>query len=275
MSHDAHNPTSGAPGSRDPRQMLDAYLDGMLEAADAAAFEKALADDPALRAEVEAQRSIDTSLSRLFHREAPISFAGPIPDEPTVSATTQLKLVGTEATPAPPELKKAWFAKSISPWSAVAAVLVFATIAGLYLGGVIDPDKWIRGGESLVAANDVYKRKVENGFEPDWVCETDEQFIKNTTDMFNEPLLIRSTDAVKIVGWSYYEPVLSKSTAILLTVVDGKEVIVVMDKKENDRKLRLPKSSGLNEFSQVIGNAVLHEITPFDSARVLPLVERK
>ncbi len=286
MSHDAHNPGGGTPPPppRDPQEMLDAYLDGILEGQDLALFEHALDQNPSLKAAVDAQQSIDDSLSRLFHPAEPFVFRGEAaaqtaPSAPAPTLTTPALKLATGDNGALPRVKpkrpSGLFAKPVSPWSAVAAVLVFATLAGLYITGVIDPAKLLGPSQRLVAPEVVYERKVNTGFTPDWVCETDAQFVKNTTDYLGEPLLIRSTDSVEVVGWSYYEPVFSNNTVVLLAKVDGKEVIVAMDRKVHDRTIRLPKSSGLHEFHQVIGNAVLVEVSPFDTPRVLPLVERK
>jgi hypothetical protein len=257
--------------------MLDEYFDGVLTGEDLAAFERALAASPELRAALEAQRSIDASLARLFHRSGPVALPGQA-DPPTV-APPMLRLTGEGGPGAAPAATGAAatvgrLSRPISGWWAAAAVMVFGVLAGLYVTGVINVDRW-RAGPSLIAADAVYKRKVENDFRPDWVCANDEQFIANTKSMFDEPLLVQSTDGVEVVGWSYYEPVLSSKTAILLAKVDGKEVIVVMDRKENDRKLRLPASSGLHDYKQVIGNVVMHEVSPFDRPRVIPLVQRK
>ena len=68
MSQDAHNPTSGTPPTPSA-DLLEAYLDGALEGDALAAIERAIAADPALKAEIDAQRSINASLSRLFQAE--------------------------------------------------------------------------------------------------------------------------------------------------------------------------------------------------------------
>ncbi len=278
MSQDAHNPTSG--GGSHPADLLDAYLDGMLEGDALAAFEQTIAADPALRAEVQAQRSINASLSRLFQAEpmtlraelngdAPVTIAAP-----SQSPTPPLRLVGAEEAAPTAPVKTGRLGKPISPWYGVAAVLVFGVIAGLYVAGVIDPQKWFNA-PGLIEPHVVYERKVKTNFLPDHVCTTDEEFIKYTKDWLGEPLLIRNTDSIKVVGWSSYEPVLSTGTSILMATVDGKEVILVMDRKKNDRKIQPPKSTGLHDFSKEFGDVIVHEITPFDSPRILPIVEQK
>src|SRR5947209_4652953 len=49
-----------------PRDLLDAYLDGQLDVEMRVEFEAKLQRDPTLRAQVEQQRAIDSSLQRSF-----------------------------------------------------------------------------------------------------------------------------------------------------------------------------------------------------------------
>ena len=53
-------------GDDDRTRKLDAYLDGLLEAAERDAFERKIASDPKLRVDVERQAIVDASLARLF-----------------------------------------------------------------------------------------------------------------------------------------------------------------------------------------------------------------
>jgi hypothetical protein len=284
MSHDAHNPTPSSP----PPERLDAYLDRLLPDDERDAFEHELANNPALRAEVDAQRSIDNSLTRLFRRADPIS----LPDRSngTVHATSKPSRTlpqppATRAIQSPgartaedddtPRARLPLAQRPIPPRALLAAAALIAlTCAGLYWSGTISPRKWVQPAETFLSPDALYERKVSSGFNPDWVCETDEQFIKTVKDAWGEPLLIRSTDAVKVVGWSYYEPVLSSDTLVLLTKVDGLEVIVVMDHKGHDRSISMASCSKLQHFRRVFGDVVMYEITPFYESRVLPLVER-
>lgn len=272
MSQDAHHPTggdaAGLPG--EPWSMIDAYLDGMLEGDDLARFERAMAEDPSLQAEIEAQRRIDTSLTRLYQHADPIKLP---PESVQTAPSLRLTEEPAHAAAAPAAKKQNFLTRPFSPLMSVAASLLIVGLISLFVTGVIDPGAWF-SNKGLVSPESVYQSKVATGFIPDWVCTTDQQFVENTRDLLDEPFLIRSTGSVEVVGWAYYSPVLSRKTIILLTRVEGKEVIVVMDHKENDRRLRLPRTTGLHDFSEVVGNAVLHEITPFDAPRVLPLVER-
>jgi hypothetical protein len=263
MSHDAHPPT--------PSDRLDAYLDGLLEGEELAAFERQIEQDAALRAEVQAQRGIDDALGRLFSREKAISLR----DDPREARTVAFD--GATA-PADPPLRLADAPRARVRWSlrsnilvGIAAMLAI-TFVGLYATGLLGPGYFFGNDRPIVQPWDVYTRKVSTGFNPDWVCESDEQFVKTTHDLWGESLLARGTDLVQIVGWSYYEPVFSPSTGVLLTKVEGTEVIVVMDRVEKDRRLKAPQSSGLHLFRDVKGGVVVYEVTPFKEPRVIPLI---
>jgi hypothetical protein len=292
MSHDAHNtpPPPAKPPSLPPagtggfEGQLDDYLDGLLQGDELAAFERALASNPILKAQVNAQRSINDSLSRLFRHEEPIPLRGApgatggAAEAPTIQAPT-LRLAGgtvgsgveSSGTPAKVVKRQSFRTSALVGLAAVLAL----TFAGLYVSGWIDISDFLGTSKGLISPQDVYERKVATGYNPDWFCETDEQFLELTNNLWGESLLVQNTEDVKVVGWSYYEPVLSEANAILLTKVDGKEVIVVMDRKANDRPLKTAKSSGLHVFNRVVGGVTMHEVTPFDTPRVLPLVQQR
>lgn len=271
MSHGAHNPTSQAPGS-DPRAQLEAYLDGMLEGEALTAFERSVAMDSTLKAEVEAQRAINASLGRLFHRAEAVSLPSGAGEDGTATIQPpQLKLAGDGALPGKGGARPAWL-RRLTPLLAVAAV-VAAAFAGLYFTGTIS--EWQAQNKGLINPADYYARKVNAGFVPEWKCENAEQFVKLTKQWWKEGFLIPDTDDVKVVGWSYYDPVLSRDNRFILVTVGEEKVIIVIDLKEEDRRITLPRSSKLHDFRTEVGKLVMHEITPLREARVLPLVERK
>lgn len=277
MSHDAQHPTSPSPTDR-----LEAYLDGALTGEDLAAFQRELAANPALRAEIEAQERINDSLGRLFARDAAVRLPGDATitvadDPPTALPTAQsapaLRLAGSQAAQAAPTPVPATARRSLRSNVLVGiAAMLALTFGGLYVTGWLGPADFFGSSRPVVQPWQVYERKVSTGFNPDWVCENDEQFIKVTNDLWGESLLARGTDLIQIVGWSYYEPVFSASTGVLLTKVEGTPVIVVMDRKEKDRKLRIPESKGLQLFREEKGNVVLYEVTPYKEPRVLPVI---
>jgi len=66
------NPESSM--SPNPSDAVDRYLDGLMEEADRKAFERSLEHDDELRAQVELQARLDTSLNRRFApRDVPLA----------------------------------------------------------------------------------------------------------------------------------------------------------------------------------------------------------
>jgi hypothetical protein len=59
---------------------------------------------------------------------------------------------------------------------------------------------------------------------------------------------------------------------VLLARVDGKEVIVVVDRKAREKSPLPPARSGLRSFREEYGNLVLYEVTPLDHPTILPLL---
>lgn len=126
---------------------------------------------------------------------------------------------------------------------------------------------------------EIYQAQAGNGFTPEWVCTTDEEFVRTVRDRFGEPgLLPMATMGVEVIGWAYNTPVLSNRTATLMTRVDGREVLVLIDSAEKDVNLRRAGEAmgapGLNLFKRRLGGLVLYEVTPLDSARVIPAFVR-
>ena len=61
------------------------------------------------------------------------------------------------------------------------------------------------------------------------------------------------------------------SALVLYPALTGKDnVVVLMDRKGDDRKLKLPETSNLHLFRREVGPLVLYEISPLNEQRVLP-----
>src|SRR5262245_33349460 len=99
---------------------LAAYLDGTLSADQRTAFEASVSRDPALKAELDFQRRLDGSLSRLFDHD------GQTEEAPAVAGTI------SPAT-ATPRRRYRWFA-------AAAAFLLTATLTVYFLSAPTDPN---------------------------------------------------------------------------------------------------------------------------------------
>lgn len=232
------------------RDRLNAYLDGTLDPAAKAEFERALQSDLSLRAEVDLQREIDASLGRLFAYEAPAAAPATLKYEP----------------PAPS--KRAWVARIA--WLASAAAVALGVFSYVQFGSP--------SGDTHPAPAAFYATVVDGGWKPSWACENEEQFARAVANQFqltSASLVVPfDTPGVQLVGWCYANSFragtpLSERSLMLLTNVDGKRVLVVMDRIEKDRALKIERGKGLSMFRREIGGLVLYEVTPLDAPRVL------
>lgn len=218
---------------------LDLYLDGQLSAEQAAAFERRMMATPALRAEVDAARSIDNNLRELFA----------VPSDLNVPVTTQ-------QSTSVPWWRRRWFA-------AAAAILL------LFIGYAVSP--WSRVMPPSALAQ-TYFAQVDKGFIPEVVCTTPEAFATWTQTQFKEPLTPATLPAsIQLLGWSKTK-LISDYTGILLAKVDGKEVIVLMDSTMYSKKLDDTYMHGLHAYETTMGKVRVIEVTPFDTTHVIPYI---
>jgi hypothetical protein len=233
---------------RRPGSELDAYLDGILTAEERGRFEARLAADPALAEEVQTQRRIDGSLARIFAE----------PDD--FSLPSRGRAIG----PAPRSIP-AW-----QRWAIVGlAAAILMTVLGVYLPSMVGPGAPPR---HRIEVSRLYQAKVEGGFIPDEVCTSDEQFAAWVKERFGEPLAPSGhPEAVQYVGWSYAR-VMSDYTGVLLARVEGRPVLVLLDRADRATTAPARPGRGLSLHRAQVGNLILYEVTPLREARVLPLL---
>lgn len=242
-----------------PGELLDRYLDGLLTELELRAFEAELSRNPALMAQVDRQRTIDAALKREFTPPpAGTQFA------PTRATAPTLRF------PTGPKAQR---------WRLGIAAAVLLALGGLwiYLQNTV-----YRERPQIAAINVVYNHLVGSGYTPEWVCKDDREFAESVDNRLGQPLLVASgLPGIEILGWAYATTAdgqpkqgyggtpISENTMILMTRVDGREVLVLVDRLKADRSPEIAPESTLRIHRREVGKLVLYEISPFDQARVI------
>lgn len=252
--------------------LLDAYLAGELRGPELAEFEARLAADADLRAVADAQRRVDQSLRRAFvPAVTPVPARAPVPAE----AGDGQSAVQTVRDPIPISGRPDSGVRAGSTAPTPRRWWGYAAAAALLLGGAAVFTRVYTHEEQRppLEAHTVYASLNSAGWKPEFECKTDAEFIDLTTRRLGQPLVAAASPGVTLLGWGYadgYGPIVSEETMTLLTEVDGRRVLVLMDRKRNDRRMADPPlADGLRMFRRVLGHAVLYEITPLDSERVI------
>lgn len=239
------------------QQILDAYFDNRLSAAERVAFEQRIEREPALRRAVHAQRQIDAALQRVYrapNAEAVLARA---------RAQAALRPVGT-----PRIIKLAWAVGAIG---AAAALVMFAVYTNVFdlrpsRPKVVDPDAYRR-------LENIYDAQVAAGFRPNWECREPEQFKSTFRNDLGQGLAFAMipTDA-SVWGIGYAETLMSVNTKLILVKLGDTPILVFVDRRSADREMVLPPGRGLNLFRRELGGLVLYEVSPLPEAKVLPLL---
>jgi len=229
---------------------LDRYLDGLLADAELRAFEEQMVRDPQLAAQVEAQRQIDESLRRVMLA----------PSAPAVPGESySLRPSG-------------WGRIRSSPWIAIAAVLIIGVsvwrVWDVYYAHPTQETIYPAGGAPRTM-DTIYQVEKSRGFVPMWVCRDDKEFATTFWKNLGSALTFRNPPAnVDSLGLSYGNTIgLSPKTVYMLFKINGREVIVFIDKKSNDQNPKLT-TPGLNLFRRETGEFVLYEMTPLERPMV-------
>jgi hypothetical protein len=223
---------------------LERFLDGTLDEADRIEFERELARRNGVRGEADLQSRIDDSLRRLFD---PARDAKPPEARETVATM-------------PPR-------RRLRGPLAVAAGFVLLVAGGWLLWNTLRPaasdgyGPW-RSLEQVYAAADTGELDF-------WVCEDEKEFIDTFVSHYAQPLMLGDLPGdVETLGLAYCRS-LSPTSTCVLSKVDGRMVVVVVDRIERDRVTPPSPGSGLNRFRGTVGALVLYEITPLDEPRLI------
>lgn len=281
---------------------LDAYLDRQLTASEVRSFEARLAGEPALRDCVARHHAIDRSLQAIFTPDADAaerslaqlslpadasslsapatapaltsvlaSALEPAPDAAAaileMDAADQSPSLGSLPAPHPrPVLQTLWRWRNRV---AVAALLMLAGGAGVYAWRAADhAARFTPLGYARVDA--VYQNLLSR--DPNAWCEDDQEFASVIYHHTGTGLLVPATlpQAVVVNGFRRCA-CFSNDSLVLMTKVEGRPVLVMIDRLAKEQPQALSANSKLKLFRKQIGTAVLYEVSPFDSPRLLDL----
>lgn len=248
--------------SENPAQQVeaqvDAYLDGLMSAAERADFERRIEVEPALQQQVRLQQEIDAALRRRLAPPAASEAAARVRARIGSSGRGVLRLhrYGLLAT---------------------AALVAFGSV-GLWQWMYHDmhPTRayWQRDRLPMATA---YRFIVSDGFEADWECDG-AAFAGSVWVRLGEPVYVPQwPEGTKREGLSYVHA-MSRDTMALLAWVAGERVVVFIDRLEHDPGEAISAldelRTGLNEFRGQVGGLVMYEVSPFDEPHVLPLIQK-
>ncbi len=257
---------------------LEAFLDGLLDEAQAAAFVQRLLSDPALQRQAELQARIDGALERLFHIEVPSREAVAAALASAVSSggdSGRGERTAPAAAPATPvalarstrdplrSRRVAWAAAVLAAAAAVAWVL-----AAIPWGGGRDGPLF--AARPLV---EIYNNAVASGFEPTYECREPERFATTFLERQGTPLqLLAMPEGARMLGLAYVGG-LSPLTTAMLCIVDEQPVMVFVDRAASDRAIAADLGDAtLRVFRQERDGLVFYEVTPLGEPRVVDLI---
>ncbi len=153
---------------------------------------------------------------------------------------------------------------------------VAAAIAGGLIGGwlIVDASGRLSGRRGYEpppwrSFEMVYRDEIGAGFQPRWVCETDEEFADTFGDRFGQKLLLAPLpDEIQAVGLSYAHT-LTRRTIHLLAQVQGQPVLVFVDQPGRGGAAAMTQAGGLSLHHRRLGRLVLYELSPFDEPLLL------
>ncbi len=240
------------------------YLDGLLSAPERAAFAEAMRADPTRLRDAELQSRIDGALGRLFAVETP-------PMEQLAAAVAGGAASGARSGTGPTVGLPPVSAKT--PRGARAYWAGAGIVAAALMAGVLASLLWRSPASEgpLFAARplvDVYRDAVASGFEPTYECHEPERFAATFQTRQGQPLkLLAMPSDARMLGLGYTGG-LSRTTTAMLCYVDGRPVMVFVDRAANDRReIAETPGEGLHVFRAERDGLVFYEVTPLETPR--------
>ncbi len=240
------------PDKKSVEHLLALYCDNELGPEERAEFEKVLAADPALQAEVELQSRIDASLRGAFGADNVEGIAADVD--------------GIEAFKRPNS-------RTRLIWR-VAAVLLFAvTIGVVYVEYQREFGTGPDSGTTTIQAStmqDYYDQAVASGFRPGWAC-SGEQFASTFQGQFGERLVLENVPAnIKLSGLGYAR-IRSMQTVSIYASVDDKPVLLFAEPASTPGVLS-PMKNGMYRHERELGPMLIHEVSPFAEPKILKYI---
>ena len=237
-------------------QLVHRFLDGLLNDAERAEFERRLQTDAALASELDLQRRVNDVLREQFAPSAAIS----------APSAARKRPMGTAA-------------RLGAGLAAAAAIAIAGYVAwptakqmlGIKSRSGPTPIHFVK-----IGADEAYQSLVDSGMKPEWVCKDDAEFAQTLAKAVGESLVVAAAPGLDVLGWSYNTiqgdkslGVFSGYTLYLLARAKGEPVVVMIDRTGYDRPLVVDDKSGLHVFRREIGGAVMYEISPLEAPAVL------
>ncbi len=261
---DSSNPSAVPPNdlsAQEAHGMVDQYLDGLLSPAQEAAFQNAVSKYTSLQTELDLQKKVNASLSRVAQPpsnerfvsmldesqqdlQAPLSF-------PTAARTHRRAILGTIAA---------------LLMAAVGLALIWDALPNTQSQSDQYPPKaW----QSLTAT---YNETISHGFKPAWICADDQEFTETFESRYGQGLLMAALpDNMQALGLAYSNTI-SPETLQLLAEVDGAPLMVFID-RSSQLAMTPPETLEVEEplhlHRRSINDLVLYELSPFESPLLL------
>jgi hypothetical protein len=245
--HNGHlNPDEGAT----LEGLFDELADPRRTPEQVRAIRQRISAEPSLRRAVHLQQHIDLSLRG--------AFAPPV---------IVFKLASAEGGADRRERRRLL----IHRFSAAAiVVLSLSALASSWLGSIRPTRSPVVFSPKPVT--EIYAARLANGFQPDWVCSNDEEFRRAfSTQLGQEVSLSGISSDVEPLGMAYSNA-FSYHTVVLLARAHGREVMVFVDQLSRDPHPSLVAGSGLYLHRREAHPLVYYELSPLETAQVLPLL---
>lgn len=217
-------------------QQLDAYHDDRLTPERRAEFEHRLDANPTLREQLDLQLRIDDTLIKTFQPQSHTA------SNARRTRTTRDYLI------------------------AIAAVIVIVASASLVYRHLFSSPN--SDSTPRLSMQRFYDKAIASGFQPGWVCETDDEFAQTFENRFGVPMLARNLpDDVQLLGLGYGH-VLTRYTIVVFARVQGQPVMLFVDRIAPPASLPRVKS-GFNRFHRELDGIQIYELTPLDQPRLI------